>query len=121
MKLGSKSGIHRLLLGLEDRGAIRRLPYKARAIQVVDHAVEGNRNAAVALAAITRATKMTTALQASRTFLTGLRDELLHDFCAANSNLDRSTMGANETAYVAEIEAVIAQIEAALPKGAQNG
>lgn len=35
MNLKSKSGIHRLLLGLEERGFIRRLPNRARALQVV--------------------------------------------------------------------------------------
>jgi len=32
--LASKSGIHRLITALEDRGFIRRLPNKARAIEV---------------------------------------------------------------------------------------
>ena len=35
MELKSKSGIHRLILGLEERGYLRRLPNKARAIEVV--------------------------------------------------------------------------------------
>jgi repressor LexA len=35
MDLKSKSGIHRLLSGLEERGAIRRLPNRARAIEIV--------------------------------------------------------------------------------------
>ncbi|MDR3326413.1 MAG: transcriptional repressor LexA [Rhodospirillaceae bacterium] len=34
--LKSKSSIHRLLVGLEERGFIRRLPYKARAIEVLE-------------------------------------------------------------------------------------
>ena len=33
--LKSKSGIHRLITGLEERGFIRRLPHKARALEVV--------------------------------------------------------------------------------------
>ena len=33
--LKSKSGIHRLLTGLEERGFIRRLPHRARAIEVL--------------------------------------------------------------------------------------
>ena len=33
--LASKSGIHRLITALEDRGFIRRLPNKARAIEVL--------------------------------------------------------------------------------------
>lgn len=34
--LRSKSGVARLLRGLADRGAIRRLPFRARAIEIVD-------------------------------------------------------------------------------------
>src|SRR4051812_23017683 len=33
--LKSKSGIHRLITGLEERGFIRRLPHRARALEVV--------------------------------------------------------------------------------------
>ena len=33
--LKSKSGIHRLISALEDRGFIRKLPFKARAIEVL--------------------------------------------------------------------------------------
>ena len=33
--LASKSGVHRLLHGLEDRGRIRRLPGRHRAIEVI--------------------------------------------------------------------------------------
>ena len=33
--LKSKSGIHRLITGLEERGFIRRLPHRARAIEVL--------------------------------------------------------------------------------------
>ncbi len=35
LQLKSKSGIHRLVTGLEERGFIRRLPHKARALEVV--------------------------------------------------------------------------------------
>lgn len=35
LKLKSKSGIHRLITGLEERGFIRRLAYRARALEVV--------------------------------------------------------------------------------------
>jgi repressor LexA len=35
LKLRSKSGIHRLISGLEERGFIRRMAYRARAIEVV--------------------------------------------------------------------------------------
>jgi len=35
LDLKSKSGIHRLITGLEERGFIRRLPHKARALEVV--------------------------------------------------------------------------------------
>lgn len=34
--LGSKSGVHRLITGLEERGHIRRQPHRARAIEIVD-------------------------------------------------------------------------------------
>ena len=33
--LKSKSGIHRLITGLEERGFIRRLPHRARAIEIL--------------------------------------------------------------------------------------
>ena len=35
LKLRSKSGIHRLITGLEERGYISRLRYRARALEVV--------------------------------------------------------------------------------------
>ena len=35
MKLKSKSGIHRLVKSLEERGYIRRLPYRARAVEIL--------------------------------------------------------------------------------------
>src|SRR5690349_23111731 len=35
LALRSKSGIHRLISGLEERGVIRRLPHRARALEVV--------------------------------------------------------------------------------------
>jgi repressor LexA len=35
LNLKSKSGIHRLITGLEERGFIRRLPHKARALEVL--------------------------------------------------------------------------------------
>lgn len=34
LDLKSKSGIHRLIASLEDRGFLRRLPYRARSISV---------------------------------------------------------------------------------------
>jgi len=37
LELKSKSGIHRLLTGLEERGYIRRLPNRARAIEVLKY------------------------------------------------------------------------------------
>ncbi|MCC7273685.1 MAG: transcriptional repressor LexA [Alphaproteobacteria bacterium] len=44
LRLRSKSGIHRLITGLEERGFIRRLPHRARALEVLrlpdDAAVE---------------------------------------------------------------------------------
>jgi len=35
LQLKSKSGIHRLITGLEERGFIRRLPHRARAVEVM--------------------------------------------------------------------------------------
>ena len=49
LNLRSKSGIHRLISGLEERGYIRRLAYRARALEVVrspqEAAVEKSRTA----------------------------------------------------------------------------
>jgi len=45
LDLKSKSGIHRLITALEERGFIRRLPHRARALEVVklpENAVEGS-------------------------------------------------------------------------------
>src|SRR5580700_7839622 len=50
LNLRSKSGIHRLISGLEERGFIRRLPHRARALEVVrlpeETAVAARRQAA---------------------------------------------------------------------------
>ena len=35
MGLKSKSGIHRMILSLEERGIIRRIPHRARAIEII--------------------------------------------------------------------------------------
>ena len=35
LKLQSKSGIHRLIMALEERGFLRRLPHRARALAVI--------------------------------------------------------------------------------------
>lgn len=35
LNLKSKSGVHRLIISLEERGIIRRLPHRARAIEVL--------------------------------------------------------------------------------------
>jgi repressor LexA len=35
MDMVSKSGVHRLLAALEERGAIRRIPHRARAIEII--------------------------------------------------------------------------------------
>lgn len=40
LNLRSKSGIHRLISGLEERGFIRRLPHRARALEVIKLAEE---------------------------------------------------------------------------------
>jgi repressor LexA len=52
--LRSKSGIHRLITGLEERGFIRRLPHRARALEVLrlpDTQGTPSRNAAPAITA----------------------------------------------------------------------
>ena len=36
MGFSSKSGVHRLVVGLEDRGAIIRKPHQSRSIEVVE-------------------------------------------------------------------------------------
>ncbi|WGF86357.1 transcriptional repressor LexA [Marinivivus vitaminiproducens] len=41
--LGSKSGVHRLILALEERGHLRRLPNRARAVEIVRPLVEASR------------------------------------------------------------------------------
>jgi repressor LexA len=41
LKLRSKSGIHRLISGLEERGYIRRLAYRARALEVLKPLADG--------------------------------------------------------------------------------
>lgn len=38
--LGSKSGVHRLILALEERGHLRRLPNRARAVEILRPAIE---------------------------------------------------------------------------------
>jgi len=50
LKLKSKSGIHRLVSGLEERGYIRRLAYRARALEVVRPAGEAPTDGAPAAA-----------------------------------------------------------------------
>ena len=40
-ELKSKSGVHRLVIALEERGLIRRLPYRDRSISVVQDGPEG--------------------------------------------------------------------------------
>ena len=46
LELKSKSGIHRLITALEERGFLRRLPHRARALEILklptDHAVEAH-------------------------------------------------------------------------------
>lgn len=36
LKMSARSGIHRLVLGLEERGHIRRIPHRARCITLVE-------------------------------------------------------------------------------------
>jgi repressor LexA len=50
LALQSKSGVHRLIMALEERGFIRRLPHRARAIEVIklpDAVSEGRRRLTV--------------------------------------------------------------------------
>lgn len=63
LNLRSKSGIHRLISGLEERGFIRRLPHRARALEVTrlpeesaapSHAALGNATASNAMGAAER-------------------------------------------------------------------
>src|SRR5208282_6451872 len=44
LNLRSKSGIHRLIRGLEERGFIRRLPHRARALEVTKLPERGRSN-----------------------------------------------------------------------------
>lgn len=56
MKVNSKSAIHRLLVALEERGLVRRLHGRARAIEVIDRSSgEKRRLLAVQLAQVARA------------------------------------------------------------------
>jgi repressor LexA len=51
--LRSKSGIHRLITGLEERGFIRRLPHRARALEVIREAEGANSGNGVSKPAFT--------------------------------------------------------------------
>lgn len=42
LELKSKSGVHRLISGLEERGYIRRLAYRARALEIVRSPLDGS-------------------------------------------------------------------------------
>src|SRR5215475_6773258 len=46
--LKSKSGVHRLITGLEERGFIRRLPHRARALDIMRLADDQRKPAAAA-------------------------------------------------------------------------
>lgn len=46
VNLRSKSGVARLIVGLEERGAIRRLPHKARTIEIASPIPDGAVNIA---------------------------------------------------------------------------
>ena len=46
LSLKSKSGIHRLITGLEERGFLRRLPHKARALEILREPQDFNSNPA---------------------------------------------------------------------------
>jgi len=51
--LASKSGIHRLIIGLEERGFIRRLPHRARALEVLQQVTPLHIPSAAIIASIT--------------------------------------------------------------------
>jgi repressor LexA len=55
LDLRSKSGIHRLISGLEERGFIRRLPHRARALEVIKLPEESAAEPAIAAVASTGA------------------------------------------------------------------
>ncbi|HET6468868.1 MAG TPA: transcriptional repressor LexA [Geminicoccaceae bacterium] len=54
LRLRSKSGIHRLISGLEERGYVRRLAYRARALEVVRAPADVAVEAAAILASLPR-------------------------------------------------------------------
>jgi repressor LexA len=56
LRLKSKSGIHRLITGLEERGFIRRLPHRARALEVTRLPDDLERSAAASTPALAPAT-----------------------------------------------------------------
>lgn len=41
LNLRSKSGVNRMLSRLQERGAIRRLPYRSRAIEIIEQTATG--------------------------------------------------------------------------------
>jgi repressor LexA len=72
MGLGSKAGIHRLLLALEERGHIRRLAGRARAMMLVDHPATDGRGA---LEAVLAGYDLTAETRAELEGLLGLPEE----------------------------------------------
>ena len=72
LKLRSKSGIHRLISGLEERGYIRRLAYRARAIEILKPPLEMAGAKAVA-PGVTREGNVVRGLFGGRTPLAGVR------------------------------------------------
>ena len=55
LNLKSKSGIHRLITALEERGFVRRLPHRARAMEIVRlpmHGIADSLNVSVAAAVL---------------------------------------------------------------------
>lgn len=61
LDLKSKSGVHRLISALEERGFIRRLPNRARALEVLRQPDDVTTRVASARAAATTSTALTTA------------------------------------------------------------
>lgn len=92
LDLKSKSGIHRLILGLEERGFIRRLPYRARAVEVV----RSPESYGVNVANINTKAKRKT----EKTFSPKAFNKKINDLCGAND-----TLKANCIPFVGKIAA----------------
>ncbi|PZO64586.1 MAG: hypothetical protein DI498_10890 [Paracoccus denitrificans] len=102
--LASKSGVHRLLIGLEERGAIARLPYRHGSVKVVLCRGQAQTDA------------MTKALVSSQTYLLRHRKAMMKQFCGY-ADYDRSVLSGTEARLVQTVDQIIDQIAAALTVG----